>query len=316
MGFLTNLYSQNKFDVTKTFNSLRDIRWRAEHILEKKNRTPEQFESAAKGIHDFIAEYKNEKLAEEIENYAQQIYERGGWQLDYLDGFDYDRQPSMSEIRDLLESWPRWAGNNPDIPTEENIYCLYALQDILSTGYLYDDIDGFPFATEAECYAVLALMKLDDAIGLLITPEKINDEKITIHSSIFFCRPENIIISGNIIVEAMEIVCYAERSLSNDELSKWRAELKEKMDAERVAEKAAQLDFSAIGKAGAIKRHAPMVALREWAVDLYRSGNWKSANEAAFTLKSQVVAHGRTIGANLTEQNAQKTIARWFSKSV
>ncbi len=99
MGFLTNLYSQNKFDVTKTFNSLRDIRWRAEHILEKKNRTPEQFESAAKGIHDFIAEYKNEKLAEEIENYAQQIYERGGWQLDYLDGFDYDRQPSMSEIR-------------------------------------------------------------------------------------------------------------------------------------------------------------------------------------------------------------------------
>lgn len=222
----------------------------------------------------------------------------------------------MDEIRNLLKHWPSWADGKPDIPNEENIYCLYALQDILCSGFPCDDIKGFPCATEAECYAVLALMKLDDAIGLLVIPEKRTDQGILIHPGAHPWKAQNVIDSGNIIVEAMEIVCYAERELSNDQLNKLRDEQKKKMDAERVAEKTAQFSFSAIGKAGAIKRHAPMTTLREWAVKKYQAGKWSSANQAAHDLKICVIEHGRTIGAHLSEENAQRTIAEWFRKSV
>lgn len=73
-------------------------------------------------------------------------------------------------------------------------------------------------------------------------------------------------------------------------------------------------DFSKMGKAGAIKRHAPMVALQVWAVEKYHAKKWPSANKAAYDLKAQVIAYGRTIGAHLKEENAQRTIADWFRK--
>ena len=70
---------------------------------------------------------------------------------------------------------------------------------------------------------------------------------------------------------------------------------------------------SAIGKIGGIKRHAANVKLREWTIEQYRAGTWKSANKAAYDLKEKVMAHGRTIGAHLTEENAQDTIAKWIN---
>lgn len=80
--------------------------------------------------------------------------------------------------------------------------------------------------------------------------------------------------------------------------------------------KGQEFDFSALGKKGANKRHGPMQSLREWAVEKYRAGKWQSANQAAYELKESVIAHGRTIGATLTNENAQRTIADWFRKSV
>jgi hypothetical protein len=73
---------------------------------------------------------------------------------------------------------------------------------------------------------------------------------------------------------------------------------------------------SEIGKSGASKRHGPMAALRSWAIDRYREGKWASANQAAFDLMESVIAHGRTINANLSPANAQRTIAEWFRKSA
>lgn len=70
------------------------------------------------------------------------------------------------------------------------------------------------------------------------------------------------------------------------------------------------------GKAGAAKRHAPMAELRSWAIEKYRAGKWPSANQAANDLQECVIEHGRTIGANLSKANAQRTIAEWFRKSV
>ncbi len=75
-------------------------------------------------------------------------------------------------------------------------------------------------------------------------------------------------------------------------------------------------EFAALGRRGAQKRHAPMATLREWAVEKYKAGEWKSANQAAHALKESVIEHGRGIGAHLSEENAQRTIAEWFRMSV
>lgn len=87
-------------------------------------------------------------------------------------------------------------------------------------------------------------------------------------------------------------------------------------DMEAALAAARRINFSELGAKGAAKRHAPYARLRAWAVERYRAGKWPSANKAAHDLKGSVIAHGRTIGANLTEENAQRTIAEWIRKSV
>jgi len=72
---------------------------------------------------------------------------------------------------------------------------------------------------------------------------------------------------------------------------------------------------SRIGKAGAEKKAAPMRELEQWALMQYQAGEWPSANKAAHDLTPKVLKHGRHIGAILSEQNAQRTIAEWIRKA-
>lgn len=103
---------------------------------------------------------------------------------------------------------------------------------------------------------------------------------------------------------AYQALSYAERMIMGGKLS----------DEEK--KKSKEYDFSAIGAAGAAKRHAPTNTLKAWALDLYRAGKWLSANQAAYELKDRIIEHGRTIGVNFQSKNAQRTIAEWFRKSV
>lgn len=70
------------------------------------------------------------------------------------------------------------------------------------------------------------------------------------------------------------------------------------------------------GKAGAEKRHAKMARLKIWTLEKYKAGTWRSANQAACELTPQVLQHSQEINANLTQSNAQRTIAEWIRKSV
>jgi hypothetical protein len=76
--------------------------------------------------------------------------------------------------------------------------------------------------------------------------------------------------------------------------------------------------LSKYGKVGMEKRHASMRKLREWTIALYQEkyppGTKTSTNAAAYALQDEVIAYGRTIGAILSEQNAQHTIAKWIRK--
>lgn len=121
-----------------------------------------------------------------------------------------------------------------------------------------------------------------------------------------------------------------EKKASIAELSEWRTEvLLEGYQALVFAQKLQQgyspetgkqsraklVDFSALGAAGAKKRHAPQAELRKWATEKYRAKKWQSANEAAHALTAEVVAHSITIGAFLKPSNAQRTIYSWLLKS-
>jgi hypothetical protein len=74
--------------------------------------------------------------------------------------------------------------------------------------------------------------------------------------------------------------------------------------------------LSNLGKSGAAKRHGPMTKLKAWTIQRYQEGEWASANKAAHALKTSVMEYGKTIGAHLSEENAQRTIADWIRKSV
>lgn len=121
-----------------------------------------------------------------------------------------------------------------------------------------------------------------------------------------------------------------EKKVSIAELSEWRTDvLLEGYQALVFAQKLQQgyspetgkqsraklVDFSALGAAGAKKRHAPQAELRKWAIEKYRAKKWQSANEAAHDLTAEIVAHSNTIGAFLKPSNAQRTIYSWFLKS-
>lgn len=77
--------------------------------------------------------------------------------------------------------------------------------------------------------------------------------------------------------------------------------------------------LSSAGTAGADKRNEPYRKLQTWTISEYEklklNGKAPSANRVAYLLKDKVVAHGREIGASLSEQNAQRTIAEWIRKA-
>lgn len=119
-----------------------------------------------------------------------------------------------------------------------------------------------------------------------------------------FMRDEVIEHRAACMLLAYQSLLYCQRILSGTRLT---------ADEEARAE---TFNFSAIGKAGAKKRHAAMAALRSWAIEKYQAGEWQSANQAAHSLKESIISHGRTINAHLSEANAQRTIAEWFRKSA
>src|SRR5438445_1932998 len=119
MGFFSNLKLINVFRESKPFQSLKSIQWRADQIL--KNVTPDQRESVAAKIYSFIADFKDEQVQDETEQYVSRLYTRGGWELSYLPDDEFDRHPSESDIRELLQNWPAGAADFPDIPTPDDI---------------------------------------------------------------------------------------------------------------------------------------------------------------------------------------------------
>lgn len=177
--------------------------------------------------------------------------------------------------------------------------------------YLDDDGEVIPPSVKpsysaVEQLAAYGLWLLDEQMESLgpITENDADIGPLPEHNCYGWKRDEVIEHRAACMLLAYQSLSYCQRILSGTLLT-----AEEKTQAEKFS-------FSAMGKAGAQKRHAPMAVLRSWAVERYQAGEWQSANQAAHTLKESVIKHGRTINAHLSEENAQRTIAEWFRKSV
>lgn len=121
-------------------------------------------------------------------------------------------------------------------------------------------------------------------------------------------------LAGESAIQAMDAVCYAEhlqrKAAFKSCLLSYKASEEKNIHTKRQSER---------GQRGAEKRHAPNRSLKAWVIDLYQQEEGKrvkkrSANEVANELKERVLQHGKTINANLSEANAQRTIAEWINQ--
>lgn len=163
-----------------------------------------------------------------------------------------------------------------------------------------------PSYSAVEQLAAYGLWLLDEQMGSLgsIPDNDADIGPLPEHNSYGWKRDEVMEHRAACMLFAYQSLSYCQRILSGTRLT---------ADEEARAE---TFNFSAMGKAGAEKRHAPMATLRSWAIERYQAGEWQSANQAAHSLKESIIKHGRTINARLSEANAQRTIAEWFRKSV
>jgi hypothetical protein len=171
--------------------------------------------------------------------------------------------------------------------------------------YLDDDGEVIPPSVKPSYSAVEQLA----AYGLWWIDEKKLGSlgpipEIDAHNHSGLKRTEVIEYRASCMLLAYQSLSYCQRILSGTQLTP-----DEKARAENF-------NFSAMGKAGALKRHRPMAELRSWAIERYREGEWQSENKLEHALREPIIKHGRTINAYLTEENAQRTIAEWFRKSV
>lgn len=230
--------SYNNFELlgssrtTKPFKDLWGIHWRADRVL--KNRASGQWRVAAHALDGWISEWVECRIEEATEEYIGRLSSEGGWELGYLprDRLQSSAPVTSGEIRYLLENWPSEADDQPDFPSEDDFSDLEALSDILSSGYPRDDIEGFPLAQKAELFAVLALMKVNAAAALLFVPTETTDSGYLLQPGLKKLRTEVLIAAGSLAVKAMDIICYAERELSDAELAKMRREQKVQIEAQ------------------------------------------------------------------------------------
>jgi uncharacterized membrane protein len=280
-SYFTHLERIPSQSLSTPFPGLWAVQWRAGKIL--KSRSTAARTEAAIWLEQSIAEHKETITAQAIEEYihrrASVLVEEGGWELGYLpiDADEYwhgVRAPvSYGEIRHLLENWPADADDRLGLPTTEDIDDLWALGEILCSGSPYDDIGGCEGASEAEMYAVLALMQLELAASAMSGCRNAAASSSPVAAS----TVKKLIQAANHIVSATEAICYAERNVSDEQSRILREQMRE--DVLKSARKA-------VARAGGEARHGASKQAREWV-----QSEWRTHREAYEHNKSEFARH-------------------------
>ena len=218
-----------KFQYLINYPYAEAIYFRADRIL--KNRTEQSRISGYGKLREWIDEYSENRFQEELEiyidQYAQKLEERGGWELGYFpDRYRDDRGVYQFNYRDavyLLENWPDM-GNPPDGYPEQCQSDIEGLEEVTCGGYPYDNIEGFLKASVAECYAVIALSKV------VAAQNELSEGKGYCYQTDWTVR--KMLSATEHIVEAMEIICVAEQILRDEKSLIFRKEQQHKEEIE------------------------------------------------------------------------------------
>ena len=311
MSHFSNLAKAKGVSTYRLFPAFQSVKWRADTIL--KGRDSIAIECAASYVIQSIEEFKFEELATQIEARVQHLSENGGWELGYLQRTDHhaddaaQRLTTTDDIRDLLNNWPRDADDSP--PTYDQCSDVDALGEILCSGdiYQWDWIDGCKNASEAELYAVLALIKLDDVARTIFMPEKWTEAGISIYQPGTAIGIAKAVDAANVLIEAVESVCSAQREVDNAVHHKYQEEARGETVAARRLERLeiAKLARKATATAAATVRHSENRSMKS---DVF---NWLDTNMKNF--KSMDAAAEAIAGkiAPIVFRTARDWVTEW-----
>jgi len=280
-----------------SFDSLPAIAERARDLL--KSRTLEQILAIAKSINYTIDSHFQDlkwNAIDELKNKLLVGADEYGHPEEFETFFEWEdghrREGGKWRFKEAM-------ADQLDMLTAENSSVVDALKTKIEDWddeEPEEDPNENPEGKNYEFFAVLALVLIADAQN-------------------WYFKHKSTSLAGESAIQAMDAVCHAEHLQRKAQfkicLMRYKAEEEKSNQKKRHSE---------LGKIGANKRHKPMRDLEKWTLMQHEAGNWitlkKSANEAAHDLKEKVLAHGRTIGAHLSEANAQRTIAEWINKRV
>lgn len=273
-GVFENIQEMQKTRESKPFLAMLRIKRRADSIL--KQRQVNDIELVADAVLAVIEFYKEEQIESAIDDHARSLFVAGGWELKYLPHYYGDEPVREEDIRELLENWPPDAIDSPCLLCADDIDDFEALQEIVSSGYEISGIN-LPSFNQWEMYAILALIKLDDAAWTLNKRDKEPCQGVLA----FACAPhpdiEKMIQVGNLLIEATEIICYAEREFSDSQLREVRAK-QMASDEDRIAAKArAEVSRNALDTRYATTNEAKAYVRKEWAAKKDDYGGNKTA---------------------------------------
>ena len=182
------------------FKRLDDVMSRAAAIV--RHLSAEQLAAALKSISSAIEHQKLWYVEVETEMYVDRLVTQGGWELKYMPA---NTAVTRESVIELLNNWPRDADDEPDIPREVDFSDVFALQDALDRDEISTGLN-YPVSTSEECFAILALMKVDETLRFLGWSKGMWNKRPT------EIARESLCVAGSEAIAAMEALGLAERA--------------------------------------------------------------------------------------------------------
>lgn len=258
---------------------------RAIHIL--KGHSPDRWQADIDALRTDINALNESLYAQELEDFSDEFAHRlvhdGGWELrffpDYMRDEDGTWHISPEDASALLENWPD-PTRLPDGYPDQKFNDIDALEELLFQRRK-NPPNGQP--TGALCYALIALEKISMADALFHEGDKASRSKLL---------TETLLQASTAAIEAMEMVCTAERKLVQAKLPEDTAEHVRRLESEVLD--SARLTMAKFGAKNRWEKSPKTAAKQQvkecwdiWQADPER---YRSKKEFAFDMLSKYEA--------------------------
>ena len=153
-----DLFEHYDFDPLETevpsypFKRLRDTVWTARNHL--RGLDIKQVRQIERVVQDSLSEQRAIYVEEEMDSLVSGLLRHGGWELSYISS---EVELGPRAVRDLLENWPSEADDQPNLPSEDDLSDVEALE-LAIEAFLPASPPGLVSDDPVKCAAVLALM--------------------------------------------------------------------------------------------------------------------------------------------------------------